>query len=196
MPATIHRGPHAKLDLRTGRGFGARGRYSGAQYDPSHHGPRPGQRFSPPVYFRQSTATDLGALAERASVPNLMLTHLIPRCTRRDRARISFRTERWTHPITTPRPETGLYRKRRGGDRSGDDQNSREVEAAADPAVHEPYRPWAAIKSQRRKDVDDGCAIEGHRVVDPVDDCADTGADLGRNVTNMSRNCRANETLG
>lgn len=34
--------------------------------------------FPPPVYFRQSTASDLGQLAERASVANLMYTHLIP----------------------------------------------------------------------------------------------------------------------
>ena len=34
--------------------------------------------FPPPVYFRQSTASDLGTLAERASVANLMYTHLIP----------------------------------------------------------------------------------------------------------------------
>lgn len=41
-------------------------------------GPDHDSGFPPPVYFRQSTATDLGALAERASVSNLMLTHLIP----------------------------------------------------------------------------------------------------------------------
>lgn len=34
--------------------------------------------FPPPVYFRQSTASDLGALAERAGAKHLMLTHLIP----------------------------------------------------------------------------------------------------------------------
>ena len=40
--------------------------------------PDQGSGFPPPVYFRQSTATDLGSLAERASVSNLMLTHLVP----------------------------------------------------------------------------------------------------------------------
>lgn len=34
--------------------------------------------FPPPIYFRQSTATDLGALANRAGARHLMLTHLIP----------------------------------------------------------------------------------------------------------------------
>jgi ribonuclease Z len=34
--------------------------------------------FPPPIYYRQSTATDLGALAARAGVKNLMFTHLIP----------------------------------------------------------------------------------------------------------------------
>jgi ribonuclease Z len=31
-----------------------------------------------PIFFRQSTATDLGALAKRAGAKHLMLTHLIP----------------------------------------------------------------------------------------------------------------------
>ncbi|QMU57997.1 MAG: MBL fold metallo-hydrolase [Boseongicola sp.] len=34
--------------------------------------------FPPPIFFRQSTATDLGSLAARAGVDNLMYTHLIP----------------------------------------------------------------------------------------------------------------------
>lgn len=34
--------------------------------------------FPPPIYHRQSTATDLGSLAARAGVKNLMYTHLIP----------------------------------------------------------------------------------------------------------------------
>jgi len=34
--------------------------------------------FPPPIYYRQSTATDLGSLAARAGVDNLMYTHLIP----------------------------------------------------------------------------------------------------------------------
>lgn len=34
--------------------------------------------FPPPIYYRQSTATDLGALSSRAEVGHLMLTHLIP----------------------------------------------------------------------------------------------------------------------
>jgi ribonuclease Z len=31
-----------------------------------------------PIYYRQSTATDLGAMAQRAGTKHLMLTHLIP----------------------------------------------------------------------------------------------------------------------
>jgi len=34
--------------------------------------------FPPPIYFRQSTATDLGAMAHRTGSKHLMLTHLIP----------------------------------------------------------------------------------------------------------------------
>lgn len=34
--------------------------------------------FPPPIFFRQSTATDLGALAQRTNAKHLMLTHLIP----------------------------------------------------------------------------------------------------------------------
>lgn len=34
--------------------------------------------FPPPVFFRQSNASDLGALADRANVDNLMYTHLVP----------------------------------------------------------------------------------------------------------------------
>lgn len=34
--------------------------------------------FPPPIYFRQSTATDLGSMSKRAGVKHLMLTHLIP----------------------------------------------------------------------------------------------------------------------
>ena len=34
--------------------------------------------FPPPIYFRQSTATDLGSLSDRAGAAHLMLTHLIP----------------------------------------------------------------------------------------------------------------------
>lgn len=41
-------------------------------------GPDGGSTFPAPIFFRQSTATDLGAMAERAKVPHLMLTHLIP----------------------------------------------------------------------------------------------------------------------
>ncbi|MEP3275028.1 MAG: MBL fold metallo-hydrolase [Stappiaceae bacterium] len=41
-------------------------------------GPDGGTGFPPPIFFRQSTATDLGALAERAGAKHLMLTHLIP----------------------------------------------------------------------------------------------------------------------
>lgn len=41
-------------------------------------GPGAGSRFPPPVYLRQSTATDLGAMAERAGVGTLVMTHLIP----------------------------------------------------------------------------------------------------------------------
>lgn len=41
-------------------------------------GPEHDSGFPPPIYFRQSTAADLGAMAERAGAGNLMLTHLIP----------------------------------------------------------------------------------------------------------------------
>lgn len=41
-------------------------------------GPDQDSGFPPPIFFRQSTASDLGALAERAGVSNLMYTHLIP----------------------------------------------------------------------------------------------------------------------
>lgn len=41
-------------------------------------GPDGGTGFPPPVFWRQSTASDLGALAKRAGVGQLMLTHLIP----------------------------------------------------------------------------------------------------------------------
>lgn len=41
-------------------------------------GPDKGSKFPPPIYFRQSTAEDLGALAKRAGVKHLMLTHLLP----------------------------------------------------------------------------------------------------------------------
>ncbi|MBO6755635.1 MAG: MBL fold metallo-hydrolase [Roseibium sp.] len=41
-------------------------------------GPEGGTGFPPPIYWRQSTATDLGFLAKRAGVKNLVLTHLIP----------------------------------------------------------------------------------------------------------------------
>lgn len=34
--------------------------------------------FPPPIFFRQSTATDLGAMAKRTGSAHLMLTHLIP----------------------------------------------------------------------------------------------------------------------
>jgi ribonuclease Z len=32
----------------------------------------------PALYYRQSTATDIGAMAKRAGAKHLMLTHLIP----------------------------------------------------------------------------------------------------------------------
>ncbi|MEP5728657.1 MAG: MBL fold metallo-hydrolase [Sulfitobacter sp.] len=41
-------------------------------------GPDGSTGFPPPIYFRQSTATDLGAMAERTGTKHLMLTHLIP----------------------------------------------------------------------------------------------------------------------
>jgi ribonuclease Z len=41
-------------------------------------GPDGSSGFPPPIYFRQSTATDLGSLSQRAEVGHLMLTHLIP----------------------------------------------------------------------------------------------------------------------
>ncbi len=41
-------------------------------------GPDGGSTFPVPIFLRQSTAGDLGALASRANIDNLMLTHLIP----------------------------------------------------------------------------------------------------------------------
>lgn len=41
-------------------------------------GPDKESGFPPPIYFRQSTATDLGAMAKRVGAKHLMLTHLIP----------------------------------------------------------------------------------------------------------------------
>jgi len=41
-------------------------------------GPDKDSGFPPPIYYRQSTATDLGAMAKRAGAKHLMLTHLIP----------------------------------------------------------------------------------------------------------------------
>jgi len=40
--------------------------------------PGGGSEFPAPIYFRQSSASDLGALAQRAGVAHLMLTHMIP----------------------------------------------------------------------------------------------------------------------
>lgn len=41
-------------------------------------GPGKGSGFPERVFYRQSTATDLGAMAKRAGVSQLLLTHLIP----------------------------------------------------------------------------------------------------------------------
>lgn len=41
-------------------------------------GPDGSTGFPPPIYYRQSTATDLGAMAQRTGSKHLMLTHLIP----------------------------------------------------------------------------------------------------------------------
>ena len=41
-------------------------------------GPDGESGFPPQIFFRQSTAADLGAMAERAGIANLMYTHLIP----------------------------------------------------------------------------------------------------------------------
>lgn len=41
-------------------------------------GPDKDSGFPAPVYYRQSTATDLGAMAKRVEASHLMLTHLIP----------------------------------------------------------------------------------------------------------------------
>lgn len=40
--------------------------------------PDAGSKFPPPIYLRQSGAEDLGALAQRAGIGILVLTHLIP----------------------------------------------------------------------------------------------------------------------
>jgi len=41
-------------------------------------GPDGGTKFPPPIFWRQSTATDLGSMAKRAGAGHLLLTHLIP----------------------------------------------------------------------------------------------------------------------
>ena len=41
-------------------------------------GPDKGTGFPPPIYYRQSDAADLGAMAKRAGAKHLILTHLIP----------------------------------------------------------------------------------------------------------------------
>jgi ribonuclease Z len=41
-------------------------------------GPDRGSGFPPPIYYRQSIASDLGAMAERDGARYLMLTHLAP----------------------------------------------------------------------------------------------------------------------
>lgn len=41
-------------------------------------GPDKDSGFPPPIYYRQSTATDLGSMALRTGAKHLMLTHLIP----------------------------------------------------------------------------------------------------------------------
>jgi ribonuclease Z len=41
-------------------------------------GPDKGSGMPPPIFFRQSTASDLGAMAKRTGAKHLMLTHLIP----------------------------------------------------------------------------------------------------------------------
>lgn len=41
-------------------------------------GPDNGSTFPAPIFYRQSTSTDLAALAKRANVKHLMFTHLIP----------------------------------------------------------------------------------------------------------------------
>jgi ribonuclease Z len=40
--------------------------------------PGAGSKFPPPVYLRQSNVADLGAMAERAGIKHLVMTHLIP----------------------------------------------------------------------------------------------------------------------
>lgn len=40
--------------------------------------PGAGSKFPPPVYLRQSNAADLGAMAKRAGIKHLVMTHLIP----------------------------------------------------------------------------------------------------------------------
>jgi ribonuclease Z len=41
-------------------------------------GPDKGSGFPPPVFYRQSMTTDLGAMAKRVGTKYLMLTHLAP----------------------------------------------------------------------------------------------------------------------
>jgi ribonuclease Z len=40
--------------------------------------PGAGSKFPPPLYLRQSNVADIGAMAERAGIKHLVLTHLIP----------------------------------------------------------------------------------------------------------------------
>jgi len=41
-------------------------------------GPDAGSGFPPPIFYRQSTATDIGAMGARLRTPHIVLTHLIP----------------------------------------------------------------------------------------------------------------------
>jgi ribonuclease Z len=57
-------------------------------------GPDKGSGFFPHAYYRQSTAADLGAMAQRAGASHLVLTHLIPALGPTGRVRSRSRGDR------------------------------------------------------------------------------------------------------
>ena len=66
-------------------------------------GPDQPSGFPPPIYFRQSTATDLGAMAKRTGAKHLMLTHLIPPLGAKIRAPTPYRVAGCLKPTTNQR---------------------------------------------------------------------------------------------
>ena len=89
---------------------------------------RTGQRNAPPIYYRQSTATDLGAMAKRVGAKYLMLTHLVPPigAERQGPWRSSGRPSDGSGLPESGRGER-IYRKHCRGDRSRERPPSGEV---------------------------------------------------------------------